>query len=155
LNLCSRNSTSLADLTSSIAKFIKDYQTPVQPRSVANFPDKESKVLAFKPKKQFRSGICMLLYPVKYSRVDVSNSVREFSKVTDGGAIGHWKVLLSSTKYIITIEYLALKIKPNTKGPYFVMEGSSNKEASTELEGMSDGEFGADEETRNMFLVSI
>ena len=48
----------------------------------------------------------------------------------------HWKGLLRCIKYVITTEYLALKLKPNTTESFFRMDG------------ISDSEYGADEETR-------
>jgi hypothetical protein len=43
----------------------------------------------------------MLLYLVKHSRPDISNSVRELSKVADGATEGHFKALLSTVKYFM------------------------------------------------------
>jgi hypothetical protein len=77
---------------------------------------------------KFRSGLGMLLYLVKHSRFDIANSARELSKVADEATIGHWKLLLRCIKYIITTEYLALKLKPNAKGPSFEMEGLHDKD---------------------------
>jgi hypothetical protein len=90
----------------------------------------------------------MLLYLVKHSRFDIANSVRELSKVADGATIAHWKLLLRCIKYVITTEYLALKLKPNTKESNFDIEGTTDGADLTELEGISDSEYGADQETR-------
>jgi hypothetical protein len=56
--------------------------------------------------------------------------------------------LLRCIKYLITTEYLALKFKPNAKGPSFEMEGMQEKDGRAEMEGVSDSECGADQETR-------
>jgi hypothetical protein len=111
-------------------------------------PDKEDTLIPAEGQTKFRSGVGMLLYLVKHSRFDIANSVRELSKVADGATIGHWKLLLRCIKYIITTEYLALKLKPNAKGPSFEMEGIQDKDGRAEMEGVSDSEFGADQETR-------
>jgi hypothetical protein len=85
---------------------------------------------------------------VKHSRFDFANSVREIFKVADAATIRHWKLLVRSIKYIITIEYLALNLKPNAKGPSFEIEGIKDKDGRAELEGVSDSDFVADQETR-------
>jgi hypothetical protein len=83
-----------------------------------------------------RSGVGMLLYLVKHSRYDISTSVRELSQVADGATMDHWKKLLHNIKFVITTEYLALKLKPDTTQSFF------------EMEGITDSEFGADQDTR-------
>jgi hypothetical protein len=57
-------------------------------------------------------------------------------------------LLLRCIKYIITTEYLALKLKPNAKRLSFEMEGIHDKDGRAEMEGVSDSEFGADQGTR-------
>jgi hypothetical protein len=82
----------------------------------------------------------MLLYLVKQNRFDIANSVRELSKVADGATMAHWKLLLRCIEYVITTENLAQKDKPN------------KLEGLTEMEGISDSAYGADQETRkNVF----
>jgi hypothetical protein len=78
----------------------------------------------------------MLLHLVKKTRFDIANSVRELSKVPDRETMAHWKLLLRCIKYVITTENFALKVKPNK------LEGLAI------LEGLSDSEYGADQETR-------
>jgi hypothetical protein len=131
-----------------LVESLKDFQTPAPPRSMVKRPDKEDTLIPAEQQTKFRSGVGMLLYLVKHSRFDIANSVRELSKVADGATIGHWKLLLRCIKYIITTEYLALKLKPNAKGPSFEMEGLHDKDRRAEMEGVSDSEFGADQETR-------
>jgi hypothetical protein len=97
----------------------------------------------------------MLLYLVKHSRLDIGSSVRELSEVADGATIGHWKLLPGCIEYIITIEYLALKLKPNAIGPSFDMEWLQEKDGRVELEGVSVSEFAADQETIISVLVGI
>jgi hypothetical protein len=97
---------------------------------------------------KYRSGVGILLYLVKHSRFDIANSVREISKVADGATIGQWKLLLRCMKYIITAEYLELKLKANANGPSFEMEGLHDKDGRAEMEGVSDSDFGANQETR-------
>jgi hypothetical protein len=45
-------------------------------------------------------GVGMLLYLVKLSCGDISNSVRELSKVDDGAVDGTFKALLRTIRYL-------------------------------------------------------
>jgi hypothetical protein len=78
----------------------------------------------------------MLLYLVKHSWYDISNSVRELSKVADGATKDHWKKLLHNIMFVISTEYLALKLQPVNSQSFF------------EMEGITDSDFGADQDTR-------
>jgi hypothetical protein len=62
--------------------------------------------------KQFRMGDGMLLYLVKHSRRDISNSVREISKVAHGAPEGHFKALLRTIKYVLGTEDHGLLLQP-------------------------------------------
>jgi hypothetical protein len=86
--------------------------------------------------KQFRMGVGMLLYLVKYFRPDISNSVRELSKVADGATEGHFKAHLRTIKYVLGTEDhgLLLQQKFNNYGFY--------------LEGISDSEYTRDPDTQ-------
>jgi hypothetical protein len=53
----------------------------------------------------------MLLYLVKNSRPDISDAVRELTKVLDGATSAHWKAMLRVIKYVIDTNMLALKLK--------------------------------------------
>lgn len=56
--------------------------------------------------KLHRSGIGLLLYLVKYSRLDVTNPVRELSKVMDSPEPASFKGMLRVIKYVLnTNEY--------------------------------------------------
>jgi hypothetical protein len=46
----------------------------------------------------------MLLYLVKHSRPDISNTVRELSKVADGAKQEHWKRMYRLFKYVLGAE---------------------------------------------------
>ena len=43
----------------------------------------------------------MLLYLVKFSRSDISNAVRELSKVMDGATPAHMKSMLRTIKFVM------------------------------------------------------
>jgi hypothetical protein len=78
--------------------------------------------------KQFRMGVGMLLYLVKYSRPDISNSFRELSKVADGATEAHFKALLHTVKYVIDPEHLGLLLQPKLNEDGFYLEGISDSE---------------------------
>ena len=61
--------------------------------------------------KWFRSMVGTLLYLVKLSRPDLSNSVRELSKVMDGAAPAHEKELKRVIEYVIQTKFKTLKIE--------------------------------------------
>jgi hypothetical protein len=103
-------------------------------------------LITVKQQTKFRSGVGILLFLVKHSRFDIANSVREFSKVADRAMIAHWKLLLRCIKYVITTEYLSLRLKPNTKELKFDIEGTTDGADLTEVEGISNSEYGADQE---------
>jgi hypothetical protein len=57
----------------------------------------------------------MLLYLAKHSRPEISNVVRELSKVGDGATQGHWKQLMRAIQYVLTTKQICFKIEPNMK----------------------------------------
>jgi hypothetical protein len=72
--------------------------------------------------KQFRMGVGMLLYLVQHSRPDISNLVRELSKVAEGATEAHFKALLRTIKYVIDTEHLGLLLQPKLNGDGFYLE---------------------------------
>jgi hypothetical protein len=73
-------------------------------------------------------GVGMLLYLVKNLRPDISNSVRELSKVVDGANKAHSKSLLRTVKYVIDTEEIGLLIQPKFNNGCFFLEGISDSE---------------------------
>jgi hypothetical protein len=78
----------------------------------------------------------LLLYLVKHSRTDISNAVRELSKLADGAIPGHWKTMTRLIKYVLDTENYGLKIKPVKIQEMFT------------LEGIFDSEYAGDKDTR-------
>jgi hypothetical protein len=56
----------------------------------------------------------MLLYLVKHSRPDLSNAVRELSKVMDGATKEHLRFLFRAIKYVLSTKERGIMVKPNT-----------------------------------------
>jgi hypothetical protein len=82
------------------------------------------------------------------ARFDISNAVRELSKVADGVTMAHWKLLLCNIKHVITTKYIALKLKPNANKYHFFMEGTPTEDKGLTLGGTRDSKFGTDPDWR-------
>jgi hypothetical protein len=94
-------------------------------------PEKGDNVLSLKDQTKYRSGVGMLLYLVKHSRPDISNAVRELTKVLDGATNDHWKSLICTIKFVLDTIIYALRLSPFTRnGSLFLF-----------LDGYSDSEF--------------
>jgi hypothetical protein len=81
-------------------------------------------------------AVGMLIYFVKHSRPDISNSVRELSKVADGANEAHFKAILRTIKYVMDTEHLGILLQPRLNEDGFY------------LEGISDSEYAEDPDTR-------
>jgi hypothetical protein len=116
---------------------VREYKTPAAPRSINVRPQKGDTLISPSDQTRFRSGVGMLLYLVKHSRLDIANAVRDLSKVADGANQAHWKALMRAIKYVLITKNLALKIKPNVEEntPFY-------------LEGISDSDYAGDPDTR-------
>ena len=81
-------------------------------------PGEGKELIAKDEQTKYRSGIGMLLYLVKFSRPDLSNAVRELSKVNDGATKEHVHDLLRVIKFAIdtkkkVLVYKILELKDN------------------------------------------
>jgi hypothetical protein len=132
----------LKEQFSELVESLKDFEIPAPPQTIIKRPAKDDTLLLPDQQTKFGSGVGMLLYLVKHSRFDISNSVRELSKVADGATKEHWKLLLRNIKYVITTGYLALKLKPNANTFNFFMEGTQTEDKGLTLGGTTDSEFG-------------
>jgi hypothetical protein len=119
----------------SLVENLKQYTTPAAPKSIIIRPETDDNLLTLTDQTKFRSGVGMLLYLVKHTRLDIANAVRELSKVADRANQAHWKALLRTIKYTLDTQNLGLKMKPN-------------KNAFFRLEGISDSDYAGDKETR-------
>ena len=129
----------LKHLKEEFGKFIhttRVYAAPASPKTMCTRPQEGDTCISAEEQTKFRSGVGMLLYLVKHSRPDISNAVRELSKVADGATPGHWKAMIRLIKYVIDTEYHGLKIKPRKQDEMF------------HLEGISDSEYAGDKDSR-------
>jgi hypothetical protein len=67
------------------------FKTPSAPKALIIRPKYGYPLISPEKQRQFSMGDGMLLFLVKHSRPDISNSVRELSKVADGATDGHFK----------------------------------------------------------------
>ena len=67
----------------------RTYQTSVGANESILRPTSYKLKISEDRKSKHRSGVGMLLYLIKYSRPDISNSVRKLSKVNDGATEAH------------------------------------------------------------------
>ena len=79
----------------------------------------------------------MLLYLLKHSRPDLSNSIRELSKVMDGATKGHLKSMHRVVKYVLDTKNWRLK-----------MNTVNNDDKNWKIEAYSDSDYAGDRDTR-------
>ena len=91
---------------------LRYYNTPAGPSEMVMRPHEGDRLLTSDDQKLYRSGVGMLLYLTKHSRPDISNAVRELSKVMDGATEAHMKMMLRCIKYILDSQEKGLLIRP-------------------------------------------
>ena len=116
---------------------LQEYKTPMGAGQVILRPMDKDELLDNKTQTEYRSGVGMLLYLLKHSRPDLSNSVRELTKVMDGATKGHLKSLHRVVKYVLTTKNWRLK-----------MNTSNNCEKDWKIKAYSDSDYGGDRDTR-------
>jgi hypothetical protein len=87
----------LKHLKQAFGEFVEnfqEYKTPTTPKVTIVCPNKHDLLINPERQKLFRSGVGMLLYLVKHSRLDINNADRELTKITDQATEAHWKELL-------------------------------------------------------------
>ena len=104
----------LADLKQKFGKQVageRVFNTPAAPRTMIMRPQEGDKLISPEMQTIFRSGVGMLLCLVKHSRPEISNAVRELTKVVDGATPGHWKAMNRAIKYVIDTENFKIETK--------------------------------------------
>jgi len=111
-------------------------ETPSTPgfHVVCNIP--EAVFISDHDQKLYRSGVGMLLFLVKHTQPDLSNSTRELSKVMDKATEGHMKELCRVIKYAIDTKNKGLKLRPE------------NTYDKWRIKAYSEADFAGDKETR-------
>jgi hypothetical protein len=114
----------------------RSYRTPGAPKTVVLRPISTDELISAKDQSLYRSGVGMLLYLIKHSRPDLSNAVRELTKVLDGATPAHMKAMLRVIRFVFETKNYALRLKPN------IVDGKLL------LKGISDSEFAGDRNIR-------
>ena len=76
-----------------------------------------------------------MLYLLKHSRPDLSNSVRELSKVMDGANNSHMKMLKRVIKFVIDTQNRKLILKPNKDVTKWEVKGYSDSDFAGDTDG--------------------
>ena len=76
-----------------------------------------------------------MLYLLKHSRPDLSNSVRELSKVMDGANKSHMKMLKRVIMFVINTQNRKLILKPNKDVTKWEVKGYSDSDFAGDTDG--------------------
>ena len=120
--------THLEESFMDIIKHERSYKTPGAPKTVVLRPTDTDTLISSKDQSMYRSGVGMLLYLIKHSRPDLSNAVRELTKVLDGATQAHMKAMYRVIKFVFDTKNYALKLKPDTIQGRLILKGVSDSE---------------------------
>lgn len=115
---------------------LKKYDTPAIASSHVKRCIDDEEGLNDDDQQDFRSGVGSLLYLLKHSRPDLSNSVRELSKVMDRANKAHEKML-----------HRVIRFVEQTKNRCLVLAPIKEK-LTWNLKGYCDSDFAGDSDTR-------
>ena len=76
------------------------YETPATGGGRVQRPMTKEELISDEDQSEFRSRVGSLLYLLKHSRPDLSNSVHELTKVMDGANKAHQKMLCRVIKHV-------------------------------------------------------
>ena len=92
-------------------------------------PDENEPKINPEDQRKYRSGVGMLLYLVKFSRPDISNAVRELSKVKDVATSAHMKNMLRTIKFIMDTRQRVLSFDlKEQEGSQWTLKAFSDRE---------------------------
>ena len=97
-------------------------------------------ILSEEIQTRYRSGIGILMILIKYSRPDISNPVRELSKVNDGATERQYKELLRVMKYVKDTKKNGLK--------YDVRNEELSKNHMWEIMAYCDSDFAGNKDSQ-------
>ncbi|KAG7348142.1 hypothetical protein IV203_016847 [Nitzschia inconspicua] len=93
--------------------YLKNVKVPMASGITVIRPTEDDPLLSPEDQKDYRSAVGMLLYLVKHSRPDLSNGVRELSKVMRGATNDHVKLLHQVIKFVLETKDRGVLVKPN------------------------------------------
>ena len=112
------------------------YKTPGTPGVGLERPKNQESELEPSLQELYRSGVGMLLYLVKHTRPEISNVVRELSKLVSGASRFALKEFLRTTKYVLDTKEFGLKLNLTTT------------QEKWEMTVYTDSDYAGDRETR-------
>ena len=83
---------------------MQSYGMPAGTGDHVKRPNEDEPTVDKEEQRLYRSGVGLLLYLVKFSRPDISNAVRELSKVMDRATPAHGKKLKRIIRYVLDTE---------------------------------------------------
>ena len=114
---------------------LKVFETPAAPGVHVIRPLSEEEKLGTEEQTEYRSGVGSLLYLLKHSRPDLSNSVRELSKVMDGANRNHLKMMRRVIKFVIDTQDRKLILQPKPDEVQWEMRGYSDSDFAGDVDG--------------------
>ena len=119
-------------------KDLKYREMPFGSNNRITRPKDGEKLISKEEQTRYRSGIGMLLYLVKYSIPDLSNAVRELSKVNSGATSNYVRSLLCVVKFALDTR---------NKGLVYRIKGEYNENNWT-LKAFSNSDWAGDADDR-------
>jgi len=124
---------------------LKSYATPDTPGQTISRPKEGDPVLDEEMATSYRSGVGMLLYLLKHSRIDLGNPVRELTKVLKSPTLLAYKEMLRIIKFVLDMANMGIKLVPTfTKG-----------QLEWRLLGASDSDWANDKDNRKSIMAFI
>ena len=120
-------------------KYLRRYKTPGTPGQGLVRVEENEKAVSNDEQTEYRSGVGMLLFLTKFSRPDISNAVRELSKMNDKACEGHVKELFRVIKFVLDTRYWSLRYRIERKDKNVTM---------WKVKAYSDSDFAGDKDTR-------
>lgn len=114
---------------------LSKFKTPGTPGEGVIRPGEDDTKISEELQATYRSGVGSLLYLMKHSRPDISNAVRELSKVMDGATPAHLKLMYRAIKYAYDTRQVSLSLSPKYEGTW-------------KISGKSDSDYAGDKNTR-------
>jgi hypothetical protein len=96
---------------------VRNCSTPMSPQYTIIRPKDETDKISAVDQQKYRSGVGSLNYLVKHTRPDLSNSVRELSKVLDGATYAHLQDMFRAVKYVLDTREYGIPLMPLYETP--------------------------------------
>jgi Reverse transcriptase (RNA-dependent DNA polymerase) len=135
----------LKNLFADKVSHLQKYNTPGTPNQGIRRPKEGDAILDNEMATSYRSGVGMLLYLVKHSRIDLGNPVRELTKVLKSPTVAAYKEMLRVIKFVLDTATMGLKLVPHTVGG----------QLEWRLVGYSDSDWANDLDNRKSVMAFI